>query len=177
MDRAELGRRVIDRAFLTGTFKLRSGKVSSFYLDKYRFESEPALLNALAQEMAALLPAEYDRLAGMELGGVPLATAVGLRVQKPCLFVRKKAKEYGTCNLVEGGFVTGEQVVVIEDVITTAGQVCTSVQEMRRLGLAVTQVVCAIDREEGGRENLAKIGCALAPVFTWRELDAMSKQG
>jgi orotate phosphoribosyltransferase len=82
----------------------------------------------------------------MELGGVPLATAVALRTGKPCLFVRKKAKEYGTCNLVEGGFVRGERVVVIEDVITTAGQVCMSIQEMRALGLDVSQVICAIDR-------------------------------
>jgi len=176
MTRCELAKRIVSTSFLTGSFKLRSGKTSSFYLDKYRFEADPTLLSALAQEMASLLPAKYDRLAGMELGGVPLATAIALLIGKPCLFVRKKAKEYGTCNLVEGGPTPGERIAVIEDVITTAGQICTSIQEMRELGLVVTQVTCVIDREEGGRENLAKIGCTLAPAFTWRELDALSNE-
>jgi orotate phosphoribosyltransferase len=177
MTRTELAKRIVAASFLTGRFKLRSGKTSSFYLDKYRFESAPAMLAAIVDEMTALLPKEFDRLAGMELGGVPLATAISLRTGKPCLFVRKKAKEYGTCNLVEGCFARGERAVVIEDVITTAGQVGTSIEEMRALGIQVSQVICAIDREEGGRENLAKLGCALMPVFTWRELSAGQDTG
>ena len=170
MTKEELARRIREVSYLTGEFKLRSGKVSSFYWDKYRFESDPALLAALAAEMELLLPTAFDRIAGLELGGVPLATGLSLRTGKPCLYVRKEAKTYGTCNLVEGGFQPGERVVVVEDVITTAGQVCESVGDIRERGLVVEHVVCAIDRQQGGRERIEALGCSLRSVFTLDEL-------
>jgi len=170
MERAELAKLIKDNSFLTGQFKLRSGKSSSFYIDKYRFESDPALLSAVTNEMEKFLPASFDKLAGLELGGIPLATALSLRTGKPCLYVRKAAKTYGTCNLVEGGFQPGESAVVIEDVITTGGQVCKSVNQIRKLGLAVQNVLCVIDRQRGSEENLRKIGCSLASVFTSGEI-------
>ena len=120
--------------------------------------------------MESLLPYAFDRLAGLELGGVPLATGLSLRTGKPCLYVRKEAKAYGTCNLVEGGFQPGDRVVVIEDVITTAGQVCESVGEIRERGLVVEHVVCAIDRQQGGREKIEALGCSLNAVFTLDQL-------
>jgi orotate phosphoribosyltransferase len=171
-DKRSLARAIRRVAYLTGTFQLRSGQTSSFYWDKYRFESDPQLLAAIAAELERLLPpTPFERLAGLELGGVPLATALALRTGRPCLFVRKAAKEYGTMNLVEGAFQRGERVVVIEDVLTTAGQVVTSVQQMRELGLEISHVLCAIDRQQGGREKLAAIGCSLASVFTMAELE------
>lgn len=176
MTRIELAKRVRASSFLTGEFVLRSGKTSSFYWDKYRFESDPVLLNAVVDELEKLLPESFDKLAGLELGGVPLATTLSLKTGKPCLFVRKKAKEYGTCNLVEGGFTPGENAVVIEDVITVGGQVCKSVQEMRELGLVVEHVLCVIDREQGGRENIGKIGCSIASVFTLSELEHVTPE-
>ena len=175
MDRKLLARRIKEVAYLTGEFKLRSGKTSSFYWDKYRFESDPALLRAITAEMKRLLPASFDKLAGLELGGIPLATALSLETGKPCLFVRKKAKDYGTMNLVEGGFKAGEEVVVVEDVITTAGQVVSSVSDMRRLGLEVGHVVCVIDREQGGQGKLSVIGCSLSSIFTSGELERLEK--
>jgi orotate phosphoribosyltransferase len=161
-----LARRIAAVSYLTGRFTLRSGKISSFYWDKYRFESDPALLTDIADEMLKLLPDGYDKLAGMELGGIPLATVLSLKTGKPCLYVRKEAKTYGTCNLVEGGFRSGETVVVIEDVITTAGQVCSSVEQMRALGLIVQNVVCVIDRQQGGRQTLEEMGCSFRSVLT-----------
>ena len=175
MDRKNLALRIKEVAYLTGEFKLRSGKTSSFYWDKYRFESDPDLLKAIALEMMSFLPASFDKLAGLELGGIPLATALSLKTGKPCLYVRKKAKDYGTENLIEGGFRVGEEAVVIEDVITTAGQVSSSVGEMRSMGLEVRQVVCVIDREQGGREKISSIGCSLSSVFTLAELEQMTK--
>ncbi len=172
MTRTDLARRIMKSAYLTGTFLLRSGKTSSFYFDKYRFESDPVLLTAIAEEMAGMVPQYVDRLAGLELGGIPLATALSLKCGKPCLFVRKEAKTYGTCNLAEGGFEPGDKILIIEDVITTAGQVCESVAALRQLGLEVSDVLCAIDRQQGGREKLAGIGCSLTPVFTLSELEA-----
>jgi orotate phosphoribosyltransferase len=149
--------------------------VSSVYWDKYRFESDPPILRAIAYLMRSLLPAGLDRLAGLELGGVPLATALSLETGAPVLFVRKVAKSYGTANLVEGGFRTGERAVVVEDVVTSGGQVCRSVRQMRELGLTVEHVVCVIDREEGGAENIAGMGCQLTPLFTMAELERLAR--
>ncbi|MGB2982194.1 MAG: orotate phosphoribosyltransferase [Candidatus Zixiibacteriota bacterium] len=175
MEKAELAKKIKAAAYLTGQFKLRSGKISSFYWDKYRFESDPSLLSAVVDEMQKLLPGSLDKLAGMEMGGIPLVTCLSLKTGKPCLFVRKIAKLYGTCNLVEGGFQAGETAVVIEDVITVAGQVCASVGQMRELGLVVRDVVCVIDRQQGGRENLTDIGCSLTSVFTLDELESLTR--
>jgi orotate phosphoribosyltransferase len=175
MERTALAQAIRRAAYLTGSFTLRSGQVSSFYWDKYRFESDPHLLQAIAGELEALLPAStFHKLAGLELGGIPLATALALRTGKPCLFVRKAAKDYGTRNLVEGGFEQSQRAVVIEDVITTAGQVVSSVNQMRELGLEVQDVLCVIDRQQGGGERLAAIGCRLHPVFTMEELERLA---
>ncbi|UCB52741.1 MAG: orotate phosphoribosyltransferase [Candidatus Zixiibacteriota bacterium] len=174
MEKAELAKKIKAAAYLTGQFKLRSGKTSSFYWDKYRFESDPALLSAVVDEMRKLLPGSFDKLAGMEMGGIPLATCLSQKTGKPCLFVRKVAKPYGTCNLGEGGFQTGQRAAVIEDVITVAGQVCASVKQMRELGIVVEDVVCVIDRQQGGRESLKDIGCSLTSVFTLDELESLT---
>jgi len=175
MDKTELAMRIKVASYLTGEFKLRSGKVSPFYWDKYRFESDPALLGAVADELESLLPPAFDKLAGLELGGIPLATALSLKTGKPCLYVRKVAKSYGTCNLVEGGFRAGERAVVVEDVITTGGQVYKSVTQMRALGLVVEHAICVVDRLEGGHKNLESIGCALTPLFTLDELERLAQ--
>lgn len=175
MEKAELAKQIKAISLLTGKFKLRSGKISSFYWDKYRFESDPLLLDAVVDEMQKLLPSSFDKLAGLELGGIPLATLLSQKTGKPCLCVRKVAKIYGTCNLVEGGFQLGETAVVVEDVITVAGQVCASVKQMRELGLKVQHVICVIDRQQGGRENLTDIGCSLASVFTQEELERLAQ--
>jgi orotate phosphoribosyltransferase len=177
MNKAELAKRIKKASYLTGEFTLRSGKTSSFYWDKYRFESDPELVSDIIDEMEKLLPSSFDKLAGLELGGIPLATCLSLKTGKPLLCVRKTAKTYGTCNLVEGGFKSGETAVVVEDVITVAGQVCTSVKQMRESGLLVKDVICVIDRQQGGQENLKEIGCSLASVFTMEELERLTGDG
>jgi orotate phosphoribosyltransferase len=170
MNKAELGERIKRVSFLTGRFKLRSGKTSTYYFDKYRFESDPQILCAVIDELEKLLPKSFDKLAGLELGGIPLSTGLSLKTGKKCLYIRKAPKTYGTCNLVEGGFDAKERAVVVEDVITTAGQVCKSIEQMRELGLIVSHAMCVIDRQQGSRENLADIDCSLASVFTEDEL-------
>ena len=171
MTKTELAKQIRAAAYLTGEFVLRSGNISNFYWDKYRFESDPALLTAIAAEMATLLPSECDGLAGLELGGIPLATALSLQTGLPCFYVRKAAKTYGTCNLIEGGVEAGSTLVVIEDVITTAGQVCTSIEQIRAAGYTVEHVVAAIDRQAGGAAKINAIGCSLASVFTLAALE------
>jgi len=174
-DRSELARRIMAQSRIDGDFTLRSGLQSSYYLDKYRFESDPSLLVPIVAKLQGLLPATFDKLAGMELGGIPLATVLSIRTGKSCLFVRKSPKTYGTCKLVEGGFDSGDKVVVIEDVITTAGQVCASIEQLRDLGLEVDRVLCVVDREQGGRESLGSIRCELLSVFTIRDLEASAR--
>jgi len=169
--RSELARRIVKCATLHGDFRLRSGARSHVYFDKYRFESDPALLRDITQAMAPLLPPGIDALAGLEMGGIPLATMLSQHTGIPAVFVRKQAKEYGTCKLAEGGEIAGKNLAVIEDVVTSGGQILISTSQLRELGATVTTVLCAIDREAGGRENLAAQGLELRPLFTRSELE------
>jgi orotate phosphoribosyltransferase len=160
------------RTHLTGEFVLRSGAVSNEYFDKYLFESDPQLLHEVAVALAPLVPADTDALAGLELGGVPIATMLSQLLGLPALFVRKEAKRYGTCRLAEGGDVDGRRLTVVEDVVTSGGQVITSCGDLRDRGAIVTTAVCVIDRQSGGPEGLGGIGVELRPLYTMTELTA-----
>jgi orotate phosphoribosyltransferase len=167
-----LARRVYETAHLTGEFTLRSGQVSNEYFDKYLLESDPALLRELAEGMAPSVPAGAEALAGLELGGVPVATVLSQVTGLPALFVRKKAKDYGTCKLAEGGDLDGRRIAIVEDVVTSGGQVVLSCADLRERGAVVDTVLCLIDRESGGREALADVGLDLHALFTMSELTA-----
>jgi orotate phosphoribosyltransferase len=134
---------------LTGAFTLRSGQVASTYFDKFRFESDPKLLARVAGAMLKLVPPEAEVLAGLELGGVPIAAAMSLASGLPAVFVRKQAKTYGTCQAVEGGDLRGRRVALIEDVITTGGAIVDAARLVREAGGEIIAVVCAIWRGEG----------------------------
>lgn len=167
---SELARKIYQASYLRGKFQLRSGAVSHEYFDKYLFESDPALLNEIAQEMSHFVPGNVDALAGLELGGIPIATLLSQITGLPALFVRKEAKLYGTCKLAEGGAIDGKKLLIVEDVVTTGGQIIQSAQALRQRGAVVEDVVCVIDREAGGRENLANVGLSLQALFTMGEL-------
>ena len=169
-DRTALGRAIYECSHLTGTFTLRSGAVSNEYFDKYRFESRPELLRAIGEALAALVPDDTEMLAGLELGGVPLATIVSQFTDLPAVFVRKEAKSYGTCQLAEGADVEGRRLCVVEDVVTSGGQVVISCGDLRARGATVEHALCVIDRESGGAEALAANGVELRPLFTMSEL-------
>jgi orotate phosphoribosyltransferase len=167
---AELAARIYARARVTGDFRLRSGVTSHEYFDKYLLESDPHLLREIAEALVELLPDGVDVLAGLELGGVPLAVVASQVSGLPVLFVRKEAKSYGTCRLAEGGEIVGRQVAVIEDVVTSGGQVVESSRQLRDRGAEIAAVLCVIDREAGGRDNLAAEGLALRSLFTMSDL-------
>ena len=158
---------------LTGEFTLRSGQVADTYFDKYLFEAQPALLERVATRMVDLLPEGTELLGGLELGGVPIATMVSSKTGLPALFVRKNAKDYGTCKLAEGPPVAGRRVTIIEDVITTGGAVRDAVGELRAAGAVVEVVVCAIDRSPAGENPLADVELEVRSVLTRAELDAV----
>jgi orotate phosphoribosyltransferase len=170
MDRDALARRIYERSHLTGEFRLRSGAVSNEYFDKYLFESDPALLRTIGEALVPLLPPGIEALAGLELGGVPLATMLSQLTGLPALFVRKEAKTYGTDRLAEGGDMEGRRLTVIEDVVTSGGQVVASCGDLRERGAIVEHAVCVIDRESGGAKHLAEIDVELRALFTMSEL-------
>ena len=171
MNKTELARKIYQTSNIQGEFLLRSGQISNYYFDKYLFEADPILLKEIAIHMKEMLPTEFDSMAGLEMGGIPLATALALETGHKTLFVRKEAKKYGTCKLAEGGEVKGQKLVIIEDVVTSGGAILDAVTALRELGAEVDTVLCVIDREGTGKENLAKIGLTLLPLFTKTELE------
>jgi orotate phosphoribosyltransferase len=178
IDKGQLAVRLRETCGLRGHFVLRSGQISDFYFDKYLFEANPVLLTAVVGLAAPLIPESAEILAGLELGGVPLSTALSLISGLPQVLVRKEAKAYGTAKLAEGPEIAGRKLVVIEDVITTGGQVVLSTEELRSRGAVVDTVVCVIDRRpkaSTGPDKLAQAGLTLRSVFTLDEI--LSPQG
>ena len=171
MPREELAKKMADIATLTGEFTLRSGQISNTYFDKYRFEGEPTLLRPLAQEMAKLLPEETEIIAGLELGGVPLVSALSLETGLPAAFIRKEAKTYGTCRAIEGQDISGKKVTFIEDVITTGGAVSDAYNMAAAEGAEILTVICAIWRGEGDPHIAKTPGVTVRPVFTRADLE------
>lgn len=172
MTRKELARRIHARAHLTGEFTLRSGRTATEYFDKYRFEADPMLLDEIGRQLALLVPAGIEVLAGLEMGGIPVVTALGRHTGLPCAFVRKEAKPYGTCRLAEGADVDGRRVLIVEDVVTSGGQIVLSTADLRALGAQVVSALCVIDRGQGGTDALAAEGIGLTSLLTADDLRA-----
>jgi orotate phosphoribosyltransferase len=178
VSRDELGERIVELALLEGDFVLRSGRRSSWYLDKYRFATEPALLreigDALADEVRACEP-DALRLAAPALGAVALAASAAMASGLPFIIVRGETKEYGTAKRIEGPFEPGELVCLLEDVVTSGGALAEAVSAVRDEGLVVRHAVCVVDREEGGSDALARLGVRLQPLFRASELLELRK--
>lgn len=168
---ADLAKRVSDRCRLTGEFTLRSGQTTTTYFDKYLFEGDPGILRDVAELMAPLIPSDVEVLAGLELGGIPVATALSLTTGLPAAFVRKAPKTYGTAKLAEGTDIEGRRVLVVEDVITTGGQVVSSTQDLRVRGALVSDVLCVIDRSEGNNAKLDDASISVTALFTRSDLE------
>jgi orotate phosphoribosyltransferase len=168
MTDAELARRLREHAFLEGDFVLRSGRRSNFYLDKYRFATRPELLRELGERIAARAresAPDAARLAAPELGAVALAASASLASGLPFLIVRKEQKEYGTARRLEGDFAAGEEVCLVEDVVTSGGAAVEAIRALREAGLTCRVAVCVVDREEGGADALAREAVRLTPLF------------
>ena len=159
-------------ARLTGSFTLRSGKVSDTYFDKYQFESNPHLLRGIAQAMAVLVPANTEVLAGLEMGGIPIATMLSQVTGIPAAFIRKEPKDYGTCRYAEGASLAGKQFLLVEDVVSSGGAIIDALAKLKADGLLHSCALCVIDRETGGSEALAAAGLPLKALFTLSEIDS-----
>ena len=170
-----LAQRIFQTSHLVGSFRLRSGKTSNEYFDKYQFESDPTLLLAIAKAMVPLIAADTEFLGALEMGGIPIATAIALQTGLPVIFVRKEAKEYGTCKFAEGPEIRNRRLTLIEDVITTGGQVILSAHDLRQGGAVVRDVLCVIDRSEGQTEKIAAAKLKLQALFTMEELKTAAR--
>lgn len=171
MNRDELTDRISAVSQLSGQFLLRSGTVADTYFDKYLFESDPDLLQSIAALLVPLIPPDTEILAGLELGGIPVVTALSIASGLPSVFVRKEAKTYGTAKLAEGPAVSGRRLLIVEDVVTTGGQIVLSTKDLRELGAIITTAVCVIDREAGGAANLGAASVELRSAFTRSEIE------
>jgi orotate phosphoribosyltransferase len=170
MDRADLIAAIKDIAYLEGDFILRSGRRSPYYLDKYLFETQPVILAELGRLLAEYVSDQTDRIAGAELGGVPLAAATALAAGKPFVIVRNAKKDYGTAKQFEGQLDSGDRLLLVEDVVTTAGQIIEAAKTLQAAGATIERIVAVIDRQEGGRENVEANGLIFESLFTVSDL-------
>ena len=170
MTREELAKRIAETAILHGDFTLRSGRKSTWYIDKYLFSTKPDILKAIGPLFAALIPTGTTLLAGAELGGIPLVTSASMASDIPCIFIRNQKKEYGTAKQLEGTRQQGDKVAIVEDIATTGGQVLEAAETITSLGASVTSIIAAIDRCEGARENIENAGYQFQSLFTTSDL-------
>jgi orotate phosphoribosyltransferase len=170
MDDTTLIRRIKESALLHGTFTLRSGRTSRYYLDKYLFETQPDILAAVGERLAARVGNEASVLAGAELGGIPLVAAASMASGKPSIFIRNQKKGYGTAKQVEGKLAAGDRVAIVEDIATTGGQVLEAAKTLQEAGATVVKIVAVIDRQEGARENIEAAGIRFESLMTKTDL-------
>jgi orotate phosphoribosyltransferase len=158
-------------AEIHGKFQLRSGVISNRYFDKYRFESDPALLNDITQNMVALIPAGTEVLCGLEMGGIPVVTMLSHHSLLPAAFIRKEPKEYSTCKYTEGTELATKRILLVEDVVSSGGALIDAAEMLRKDGINVETALCVIDRNSGGKELLKKQGITLISLLTVTDLD------
>ena len=174
MDKTELARRIREAAYLEGEFTLRSGRKSSYYLDKYLFETQPDILHELGRMFATYASDATTLIAGAELGGVALAAAAAMSSAKPFVIIRNAKKGYGTDKPFEGKMTEGDRVLLVEDIATTGGQVLEAAKLIQGIGATVERIVAVIDRQEGARENIEGAGFAFESLFTKADLGITS---
>jgi orotate phosphoribosyltransferase len=171
VSKEDLAKKLVETgAVRFGKFKLTSGKESDYYVDIKQAYTDPAILRLMAKELAARMGKGADRVAGMELGAIPLVVALSMETGLPFLMVRKGERAHGTGKLVEGNVPPGGKVVVIEDVATTGGSLVKTVERLRAAGAKVERALVIVDRQEGGMEAARTAGIELLPVLTRDEL-------
>lgn len=151
-----------------GEFELSHGGTSDYYVDKYRFETDPQCLSLIAEAFAERI--DEPKLAGVALGAVPLVAVTSVETGLPYVIARKQQKEYGTANLIEGALEEGEEVLVLEDIATTGQSAVDAAEALREAGARVERVLVVVDREEGARELLADHDLELDALLTATEL-------
>ena len=166
----QLADRIAEAAILHGTFTLRSGRTSSYYVDKYLFLAQPDILGQLGKMIADRVSPQTKRLAGAELGGIPLVTAASLATGLPAVYVRNAKKGYGTAKQLEGPLEQGDTVIIVEDIVTTGGQTLEAADVLRGAGARIEKIIATVDREEGARARIEEAGFVFEALFTTTDL-------
>jgi len=166
----ELYDAIASAALLRGDFTLRSGRKSKYYLDKYLFEAQPAILRELGERFARRRSPATTRIAGAELGGVALAASASMASGLPFAIIRNAKKDYGTQKMFEGKIEPGDTVLLVEDIATTGGQVLEAAKVITGVGATVEKIVAVIDRQEGARENIEAAGYVFESLMTKTDL-------
>jgi orotate phosphoribosyltransferase len=166
----ELFKAIEAAALLRGDFTLRSGRKSKYYLDKYLFECQPAILRELGERFAKRAGQATTLIAGAELGGVALAASAAMAGGLPFVIIRNAKKDYGTQKMYEGKIAAGDTVLLVEDIATTGGQVLEAAKVIAELGAKVEKIVAVIDRQEGARENIEAAGFVFESLMTKTDL-------
>lgn len=170
MTHEQLAERIRSVAYLEGDFTLRSGKKSTFYVDKYLFETQPNILAELGRLLAERRTPRTTLIAGAELGGVALAAAASMAAGLPFVIMRNAKKDYGTSKMYEGKLARGDVVLLVEDIATTGGQVLEAAKVIRESGATVEKIVAVVDRGQGAAENIQKAGFVFDALFNSRDL-------
>jgi len=165
-----LEKEILKFSLLHGNFLLRSGQKSDHYFDKYLFESNPDLLYQICWRLKHIVSENIDYLAALEMGGIPIAIILSQMTDKPVVFIRKKPKEYGTAKLAEGPEIKGKRLCIIEDVITSGGQVIDSYDDLIQRGAIIDMAICVILRDEKGKKSLAKKHIKLYNLLDFSDL-------
>jgi len=151
-----------------GDFTLKSGRRSQYYIDIKVAETKWEILNEICDR---ILPFVYgNKLAGVELGAIPIVVGVALKSNKDYIIIRKERKDYGTARRYEGTIERGDKFTIIEDVVTTASSVLRAAEIIEEEGGIVENIVAVVDREEGGRENIENRGYEFNAIITVEEL-------
>ncbi|WP_292391137.1 orotate phosphoribosyltransferase [Methanosarcina sp. UBA5] len=154
-----------------GDFTLASGKKSKYYIDIKKASTDPKTLKLIARQAAfRIKQMDVNIIAGVELGGVPLATAVSMETELPLLIVRKAVKDYGTKSRFVGTIKPEDRLVMLEDVTTSGGSVRNAIEVVRETGANVKYVISVVDREEGAIENLKETGTELVSLVSASDL-------
>jgi orotate phosphoribosyltransferase len=161
---------MLKKAVKRGDFTLTSGKKSDYYIDIKKVSTDPKVLKEIVKEMAGLIAGErVDRIAGVAVGGIPIAAALSLELGVPFLIVRKEKKRYGRESKIEGELSEGDRVIMVEDVTTTGGSVLAAVKGIREKAVC-NKVIAVVDRGEGAKALLKEHGIELLSLVKAREL-------
>lgn len=157
-----------------GVFKLTSGKISPYYIDLRLIPSHVEAFKKISDIYVRMVEEDigldsFDRIAGIPTAGIPFASVIAFRIEKPFLYVREELKAHGTGRNIEGVLNSGDRVIFIDDLITTGKSILRAASIIKAEGGVVDKALVLIDREEGGREALAKSGIKLFNLLTITE--------
>ena len=161
------------KSLLSGNFTLASGKASGYFFDMKKTMFDPEGASLVGELLCDLLAddTEIKAVGGLEMGAVPIALSIAIKSNErgrpiDSFFVRKEVKDHGTAKLIDGNFVPGSKVIVLEDVTTTGGSAMKAIKAVRDQGGKVDTIITIVDRLEGARDNLQKEGLKLVSLFT-----------